>query len=284
MRVSRTRLVRALRSARAVRDSVRFAAREMSRSQRTSAYRLRGSDLRAVIRHPLIDAWVLDEIFGNREYVLPAAVASRLYALGRQPRVLDLGGHVGLFGLAFLDQVPGASITSYEPDPDNVVALRECVRVNQLGDRWRVVEAAASTCDGTASFVSDYQLSQLGETSAALDDEHALVERVFPFMRGQRLLEVRQVTVATKDVFADLAECDFLKIDIQGGEWDLFADTRLDKLTAVALVIEVHPQSWPTGDARGYVRDRLEGLGYAVGPIIPAHGGELIVWATRGSV
>lgn len=282
MRGSQLRFTRAIRSAQNVREPVRFARREMSNRQRTAAYRLRGSGLRAVIRQPLVDAWVLDEIFRKQQYAIPPTVARQLRALVRPPRVLDLGGHVGLFGLSFRTAFPEAVITSYEPDPDNVAVLRECVRANDFADRWQVIEAAAATSDGTASFVSDYQMSQLGDDPAALRDEHQLVERIFPFMRGQRLLDAREVTVATRDVFGDLASCDFLKMDIQGGEWDLLTDDRFDQLSAVALVVELHPHSAPVPDARAYVVERLEGLGFVLEPIVPAHGGELIVWATAG--
>ncbi len=283
MRGSQSRLARALRSSQNVRESIRFAAREMSNRQQTNTYRLRGSQLRAVLRQPLVDAWVLDEIFRKQQYAIPRAVAREVRALVRPPRVLDLGGHVGLFGLSFRSSFPDAVITSYEPDPDNVAVLRECVRTNGLGDRWQVVEAAAATSDGAASFVSDYQLSQLGSDPVALRGEHQLVEKVFPFMRGQRLLEAREVTVATKDVFGDLAACDFLKMDIQGGEWDLLTDERFGGLGAVALVMEVHPQAAPVPDPRVYITERLEGLGFALEPIVPAHGGELILWATKAS-
>jgi FkbM family methyltransferase len=281
MRGNRTRIARALRSAQNVREPVRFAVRELSNRRRTSAYRLRGSPLRAVIRQPLIDAWVLDEIFRLGQYALPGNVTARLRSLGRAPRVLDLGGHVGLFGLSFRRWFPDASFTSYEPDPDNVSVLRECVRVNRLDDRWRVVEAAAASSDGNATFLSDYQLSQLGSNADDLHGEHELVAQVFPFMRGRQLLQAREVTVTTRDAFDDIAACDFLKMDIQGGEWDLFADPRFDNLSAAALVIEVHPRAAPVADVRGYVTRRLESLGFTLEPIVPAHGGELIVWASR---
>jgi hypothetical protein len=45
--------------------------------------------------------------------------------------------------------------------------------------------------------------------------------------------------------------------------------------------MEVHPHAAPVPDARAYVTERLEALGFALEPIVPAHGGELIVWATR---
>lgn len=280
---ARKRLVRTIGAASCVHEPLRFCGRELSGRPRTEAYRLRGSQLRTVIRHPLLDLWVLEEIFRKRAYAMPAAVEQRLRALGRAPRVLDLGGHVGLFGLWFLTLFDGARLTSIEPDAGNAAVLRRCVAANGLAASWEVIEAAASNSDGTASFLSDFQLSQLGADPSALGREHAELEQIFPFLAGRRLMKPRPVTVATRDVLPDLRQCDFLKVDIQGGEWDLLTDPRFDQVSATALVVEAHPQGCPADDHVALATERLERAGFSLEPPIPAHGTEWIIWATRES-
>jgi FkbM family methyltransferase len=279
---ARRRLARTVGAASCVREPIRFCGRELAGRPRTDTYRLRESELRAVIRHPMLDMWVLEEIFRNDGYALPHAVDERLRALGRPPRVLDLGGHVGLFGLWFLTLFPDARITSFEPDPENATVLRRCVEVNARAGRWEVIEAAASNSDGTASFLSDFQLSRVAGDPAALAAEHAFLEQIFPFLEGEPLMNPRQVTVATRDVLPDLAECDFLKLDIQGGEWDILTDPRFERLSAAALVVEAHPQGCPGGDPPALAVERLEAAGLTVEPPVPAHGGEWVLWAARG--
>jgi FkbM family methyltransferase len=278
---ARRRLARTVGAASCVREPLRFCARELAGRSRADVYRLRGSGLRAVIRHPLLDLWVLEEIFRGGGYELPAAVGERLRSLNRKPRVLDLGGHVGLFGLWFQSLYDGARITSFEPDPDNAAVLRRCVAVNGLANTWEVVEAAASDSDGTASFLSDFQLSQLGGDPAALAAEHAFLEQIFPFLEGERLMQPRQMTVATRDVLPELGQCDFLKLDIQGGEWDILMDPRFVQLSAVALVVEAHPQGCPGDDPRALATERLEAAGLAVESAVAAHAGEWVIWALR---
>jgi FkbM family methyltransferase len=280
---ARRRLARTAGAARCVREPYRFCGRELSGRPRTDVYRLRGCDLRAVIRHPLLDLWVLEEIFGNRTYALPAAVEQRLRSLDRAPRVLDVGGHIGLFGLWFLSQFGEARLTSIEPDPGNAAVLRRCVAANGLADSWEVIEAAASTSSGTASFLSDFQLSQLGADPTALGREHAELEQIFPFLSGRQLMNPRPVTVATRDVLPDLGRCDFLKLDIQGGEWDLLMDPRFDQLSATALVMEAHPQGCPRDDPGALLAERLREAGFTLEPPVPAHGREWVIWATRAA-
>ena len=263
-----------------VRGQLGFVARELLGRTTTHVYRLRNAPYRAAIRHPLFDMWVLDEIFRNEAYAIPADAAERLRDLHAAVRVLDLGGHVGLFGLWFRRTFPDARITSYEPDPENAATLRTTVRANRLEDRWTVVEAAAATAEGEATFLSDGALSQLGGRAAELDEEHAVLAKIFPFLEGRRLLTPKEVTVRTADVLPALAECDFLKLDIQGGEWPLLTDERFAKLSAVALVLEMHPRAAPMPEPLTWVTDRLTGLGYELN-VLPAHGGERVIWGVR---
>jgi FkbM family methyltransferase len=263
-----------------VRGRPGFIARELAGRPTTHVYKLRGAPYRAAIRHPLFDMWVLDEIFRNRAYAMPPAVEKRLRALDAPVRVLDLGGHVGLFGLWFRAAFPDARFTSYEPDPENVAVLRTTVRVNQLADTWTVIEAAAATADGEATFVSDGPLSQFAGTPDALRDEHATLAAIFPFLRGQRLLTPRDVTVRTHDVMPALGECDFLKLDIQGGEWPLLTDARFKQLSAAALVMELHPQASPVNEPLAWTTKLLTRLGFRL-TVLRAHGKERVIWGWR---
>jgi len=263
-----------------VRGRAGFVARELLGRPSTHVYRLRGAPYRAAIRHPLFDMWVLDEIFRNEAYAIPEKVAARLQSLHEPVRVLDLGGHVGLFGLWFRSSFPDARFTSYEPDPENAAVLRNTVRVNKLDAVWDVVEAAASTAEGEATFVSDGPLSQFAGTPDALRDEHATLEAIFPFLRGQRLLTPREVTVRTHDVMPELAECDFLKLDIQGGEWPLLTDKRFKDLSARGLVMELHPQAAPVAEPLAWTTKLRTRLGFML-TVLPAHGKERIIWGYR---
>jgi FkbM family methyltransferase len=245
-RVKRRPVVRrtasALRYGACVRETLRLAAREVRSTPGVHTYRLAGTDLTVAMRHNGHDAWVLHEVFGDRCYEPPAEVAAALRS-GRGPlRVVDLGGHLGLFGLFVLSRFPDADITAFEPDPANARILRETIASNGRAASWRVHEAAACPYDGSVRFAAG--LAERSHVTAA----H----------------EPGGVDVRAIDVFAHLADPDLLKIDIEGGEWALLRDARFAAVPARAIVLEYHAFGCPGPDPRATATRILDLLGYAV--------------------
>jgi FkbM family methyltransferase len=236
-------------------------------------YRLADSPLRAVIRHPMTDMAVLREVFRVREYEPPAEVMGALAEL-QHVRTLDLGGHVGLFGL-YAHSVLPATVVSFEPDPRNLPLLRRCVEINGLQERWTIVPAAAGTADGEAAFISDFSRSQIAAVGA-----HQPWETWIPPDRIPEHLAPTSATVPVVDALPHLQRCDLLKIDIEGGEWDLLADPRFAETTARALVMEIHPDSCP-GDPRRTVDDHLSRAGFRVTTSTAVDGVTQVLWAHR---
>ena len=223
-----------------VEESARFIARELAPGRRRAIYRLRAARGKVVIRHGTADVVTLDEVFHLRDYELPEPVARELESLG-EPRILDLGANIGLFGLFVLDRYPHARVTSIEADPDNAAVLRECVAINRAAERWEVVEAVASSHDGTVSFVTgDYSLSHIAGP-------------------GEIGVPVRAV-----DVFEHLSETDLAKIDIEGGEWGILGDARLADSPVRAIVVEYHAFACPSPHPREAAVAALTAAGFEV--------------------
>jgi len=233
--------VEGLRYGLSVRESLRFALREVAADGRVASYRLRSSGLRCSLRHDGHDAWVLHEVFGKRAYAPPPRLAGLLGA-GESPRVVDVGAHLGLFGLYVLGSCPTARITSFEPDPDNAALLERTVAANGLRPRWEIVRAAASVASGRVGFAAG-----LGERShlAAAGDRDA-------------------TTVDAIDLFGCLDDVDLLKIDIEGGEWAILADARFLAIPARAIVVEYHSHLCPEADPERAATTRLAEAGYTV--------------------
>ena len=224
--------------------------------------------------------WVLEEIFRFRVYEPPAPVRRALAAIERPVRILDLGGHVGFFGMFMRGLLPDPSIVSLEPDPRNFDLLRRCIEANGLQQRWRAIRACAATADGTAEFQSSFHLSRIAAPSDdSLREFQTRVGDTFPFLEGTSLLSAERREVACRDVFPLLAEADLVKIDIEGGEWEILADQRVAELEAVAVVLEYHPIGAPP-DPEGALQHALERAGYQVVP--PVRGVDAgMVWAWR---
>jgi FkbM family methyltransferase len=235
------RLARALRQSRNVKQPLRFAFREGACRGEVATYSLEDLDLRFSLRHNGHDAWVLHEVFGRRSYAPPAAVEAVLRRSGAAPTVVDLGAHLGFFGLFILSLYPRARILSFEPDRANAALLAETIR-RSGHDRWDLVRACASTAGGSVPFAAD-----LAERSHITTDTDA---------DGNRVTAI--------DVFEHLDEADLLKMDIEGGEWPILEDERFAAVGASVIALEYHAFGCQVADPRQAAMERLEAAGYVV--------------------
>jgi FkbM family methyltransferase len=219
-----------------------------------AAHTLRESGRPVYLRRGTPDVFTLHETHTGGSYDPPSGAAAALAALGRPPRVLDLGANIGLFALHALARWPGARVTSFEPDPGNLAVLRRNAEAN-ADAAWEVVPAAATTANGTVAFMT-------GHFAVSRAGEHG-------------------VRVPAHDVLPALSACDLLKIDIEGGEWPILADPRFRDTTAAVVVMEFHPWGAPPGDPATAARAALEGAGFTVGPVRDEEPGSGTLWAWR---
>ena len=186
-----------------------------------------------------------EEVFGRRFYSFPEPVRALVEASGGAPRVVDLGGHIGLFGLFVLSRYPGARIASFEPDPANAPILAQCIAQNAPSGNWQLVEACAGTAEGTVAFAGG-----LGERSHVAEPDSGGTQ------------------VPVIDALPYLEDAVLVKMDIEGAEWALLSDPRFARARPPALVLEYHSAGAPMpAEPRRSATDLLEGLGYEVEPI-----------------
>jgi FkbM family methyltransferase len=224
-----------------VRERLTFVRNELRSRPVSGVYRLGESGVAVVLRHHTGDIMVLDEIFSQREYEPPAPVEAALAALPAAPRVVDLGANIGLFGAWVLGRFPEAIIDAVEPDPENAAVHRLTIAANGLDRRWRLIEAFAATAPGVRRF-------SLGE--------HATSHEAGP--------DEQSVEVGAVDVLPKLAEADFVKIDVEGAEWELLADPRFAELRAKVVVLEYHERSCPSSDPAEAAERALRDAGLEV--------------------
>jgi FkbM family methyltransferase len=261
-RLSATRPVSRLGSivlgARLVREPVRFAAREL-RGRGTGLYRLRSGGARVALRHGTIDRTTYDEVFHERLYAPPAPVREILASLDR-PVVCDLGANVGMFGAWALTEISPAEIIAFEPDPANALVHEAVIAANDTGTRWRLERTAAGARDREASFEG----GRFAESRLVSDVPGASVVRV-------------------RDVFPELQRADVLKIDVEGGEWELLGDPRLGQVPVRVIALEYHPHLCPEPDPEAAAWSALEEAGFAVAASDAWAGpeGHGMLWAWR---
>lgn len=234
-----------VRGIRAVDQPGAFMCRQVL-GRSVASYRLRNG-MTFSIRHRTEDMVIFSRLFWCKIYEPPLEIRERFQ---KPLRVVDLGAHIGLFS-AHLG--PEASVTAVEADPRNAVMLERMVAANRLD--WRVIRGYASNRPGQINFAGGK--SRLSKA----DPSGSPIERV--------------------DVFPLFAGADLLKMDIEGGEWDILGDPRMREEGPPIVVMEWHSVGCGERDARQAARDSFQAAGYSGFALRDPPGDAGHLWAWR---
>ena len=155
------------------------------------------------------------DIFVNHIYRFETASAA--------PVILDCGGNIGMSVLYYKLLYPDARITTFEPDPSVFGYLKDNMARHGMTD-VELVQAAVCGREGTLTFHSD------GKYASNLASETAPLEEGWT---KHRVPCVRLSSYLTAPV-------DFLKINIEGADWEALADSGERLRLVNEMVIEYH--------------------------------------------
>lgn len=220
-------------------------------------YRLKNG-VRLILRGGHIDRYVFREIWVFGCYT-PAG-----FGISPDDVVLDIGANVGIFSAYASALAKNGKVYSLEPDPINFSRLQETLAVNGMKNA-SVFNCAMSAASGTAVFFQTAGNRTLGSLSGAFG--------------GSGQISVK--TVSLEDFIAQesIKKIDFLKIDCEGAEYDIFKSCP-DKVLRIIrrISMEYHPSSGSFG-LEDLVR-QLEGNGFKV-EVVPGRGGFGMLYAER---
>ena len=205
---------------------------------------------RAVLLRPgTSDAQVWDDVFLSG-YHLPPAFTEM------DPRVvLDLGANIGLTTAHYGAIWPEARVVAIEMDKDNAVVARLNAPTSEV-----ICCAVAATIEA-GSYDPDVS------------------EQTYVFIPGGTTgQQVKAMTLA--EIGEQLTEIDFVKMDIEGTEWDILAKPTWAPFVN-SLLVELHDRDgarWPCPWLIEPAVGLLEDAGYHVS-IHDTH--PCAVWATR---
>lgn len=147
--------------------------------------------------------------------------------------VLDIGAHIGLFS-AIAAKVTGDSgkVFAFEPAPNTLPVLYQTIRINQLGNVISPVNHAMGKETGKITFfISDEEA----------DNSNSLIS-----YKQDRKLNAVEVEVNTIDSFVaskKLSRVDFIKIDVEGAEFDTIrGGMEVFKKFQPAFILAIHPE------------------------------------------
>lgn len=151
----------------------------------------------------------LKEIFIERIYEQP---------LPENAYILDCGANIGLSVIYLKQLCPSARIVAFEPDPANYALLERNVRSFGL-NQVELVEAAIWKADTTLQF------SSAGSMGSSIDTQ---VDGIGVQVKAIRLKHLLKDPV------------DFLKIDIEGAEYEVIRDAADSLQNVSRMFLEYH--------------------------------------------
>ncbi|MEH1849655.1 MAG: FkbM family methyltransferase [Nostoc sp.] len=209
----------------------------LSKSKQTIVVNLQIGGRIEIRPQPTTDIMTAYEIFVAEAYEKPLQVPN-IY-----PKfIVDIGANVGHSLIYWANLYPESKLIAFEPHPDHLLMIYKNLHQNSLLNRVLVVGSAVSNRNAK-SFLTDNE-----NESAVVDD----------YKPGTFSIKVR-------DLFEEIGNetVDLLKIDIEGGEYPIFADQRFEKLDVRMIVMEWHnTDEVPNG--LDWSKQRLVSLGYQV--------------------
>lgn len=155
-------------------------------------------------------------------------------------RVLDIGANIGAFGILIKKHFPTAQIEAYEPHPSNFQLLQK-----------------------NAPFAKNIEKAVAGKSGVV----NFSIAETYTSTRVSEEGNIRVEAISFKEVLQKYETLDLLKIDIEGGEFDIFDSLQPQDLNSVrSLVMEVHGNNKEKID--GLLR-KIEMSGFAINWINP---------------
>jgi FkbM family methyltransferase len=184
--------------------------------------RLRGSGLQFRVRTAM-DVWVIKETCLDRDYENGASLQDNW-------TIIDIGAGLGDFTAYAAQRSPHGRVLAYEPFPESFALLQQNVALNNLRN------VAAEPC-AIAEKPGTLALN-IGIGEAV---QHSTTQA------GANTIEVQAITL--QQVFDEqgLACCDFLKMDIEGGEYAILRGASADLLKRVQRIALEYHDNTPAG-------------------------------------
>lgn len=167
--------------------------------------------------HPL-ELETAYEIFVSDAYRCP-----RLLDPASIRRIVDVGSNVGYTLVYWCRRFPCATIEAFEPHPRHFAVLKQTVELNNLGNRIKLHPVAAGTAARLSMLVDAGTVSSLNAPACAAPHFKRTEVEVVDFFEAVRGLRI-----------------DLLKLDCEGGEYDILMDARFPLLDIGTIVLEWH--------------------------------------------
>lgn len=218
LRASRTEVLRRRREAEVFSDVRAFRAALNEKGDGETVLRTRDG-LNLHVRRNVMDARIIEETFVRRPYLTGLS-------LPENPVVVDIGGYIGDFTVYASRYLNAEKVVVYEPCIENFRVLETNLKENDCSNVVSVNRGVSN------------------EKEVTLHIEHLDHQEIHASNCWYRDGEARVVPCDTlPDIFRihTLPRIDLLKIDCEGGEYDIFDNVPAEVMEKIgAISMEVH--------------------------------------------
>lgn len=205
----------------AVRTAIHLSFRARHPGPEPVSYQLtEGVQIRLYPEGEITEFLAFPRVFERIEVALAAAF------LKPGMTMIDVGANIGLYSILAAKRIaPGGTVWAFEPSTESVARLERNLALNR--------------CDGVR--VCRLALSDVSDCSLPLASDRGFGDAYRYLRRGSTSnlnCDTEMVPVTTFDAWATangVARADFLKVDIEGGEYRMFLGAR-DFLTSNAKI------------------------------------------------
>lgn len=200
---------------------------------KTGDFKFMGKDIKAQYREDTNDWNTLFSCLNEDEYGIGK--------LPEQGQAVDLGAHIGGVTLALATK--GWKIYAIEMLPENMELLHDNIELN--GFDGGTITTCRAAIVGRATKLGDEMTAYYADDSSEAGKAHKFIGTVMEEKyiadtqkHGEAIkVGIQSLTYTLKDI----PICDFLKIDIEGAEWEVIRNTpatTLNKIKRIAAEIE----------------------------------------------
>jgi FkbM family methyltransferase len=180
-----------------------------------------------------------EPLFINYDQFFVKRIYDNMFAGERMDKIIDVGASIGLFTQWALDRFGmNTEVLAFEPNPVAIEAFKKVHNKKNV----KLHENAVASFEG--------------EIELGINPENSIVSSVN--MNTENKIKVKTVTLKSAMDLQGWAEADLLKVDIEGGEYDLIANT--EDFPFRFILLEFH-------DNEGQLQDlisKLETKGYEI--------------------
>jgi FkbM family methyltransferase len=188
---------------------------------------------------------VLEEVFLERSY-------ADYFPFYEQVNIVDIGAHYGYFSIfAARNTNPASRIISFEPDAVNFQKMQSNLASCQVGN-VEPIHKAVSSRTGRATL---YQGASMN---------HSILEDYSMLLPSAGQTKVHTIDLPTLMAEYQMSYIDFLKVDCEGAEYDIFLNASNETLGKIKVIsMEFHDMKNEKFTGNRLVK-RLEQTGFSV--------------------